>query len=81
MSRAMLSGAQLYDAVAPLITTESFQQTFSMTEVFMPGIALSKVQLSKEIKPVILAFTIDLAEGILGTANNLSSLALYLWFL
>lgn len=45
------------------------------------GIAVFKEQPSHEIKYIILNFTIYLTKGILGKANNLSSLTEYLWFL
>lgn len=47
----------------------------------MAGIAVFKEQLSHKIKYIILNFGIYLTEGILGKANNMSSLTEYLWFL
>lgn len=44
-------------------------------------IAVSKEQLPHKIKYIILNFTIYETEGILGKANNLSSLMEYLWFI
>lgn len=45
------------------------------------GLAVFKEQLSHKIKYITLDFKTCLTKGILGKANNLSSLMEYLWFL